>query len=40
MQRSRFSDQQIALALEQVAHGMPVADPFREQGISEKAFYR
>ena len=40
MRKSRFSDQQIALALEQVAHGMPVSELCRKLGIAEQTFYR
>ena len=40
MRKSRFSDQQIALALQQVEHGASVADVCRKLGISEQTFYR
>jgi putative transposase len=40
MRKSRFSDQQIALALQQVEHGLPVAELCRKLGISEQTFYR
>jgi len=40
MRKSRFSDQQIALALQQVGYGLPVADLCRKFGISEQTFYR
>jgi len=40
MRRSRFSDQQIALAVQQVEHGATVAEVCRKLGISEQAFYR
>jgi putative transposase len=40
MRKSRFSDQQIALALQQVEHGLPVAKLCRKLGISEQTFYR
>ena len=40
MRKSRFSDQQIALALQQVEHGASVAEICRKLGISEQTFYR
>jgi putative transposase len=40
MRRSRFSDQQIALALQQAQHGAPVDEVCRKLGISEQTFYR
>jgi putative transposase len=40
MRKSRFSDQQIALALQQVEHGAAVADVCRKLGISEQTWYR
>ncbi len=40
MRKSRFSDQQIALALQQVEHGASVAEVFRKLGIAEQTFYR
>jgi putative transposase len=36
MRKSRFSDQQIALALQQVEHGASVAEVCRKLGISEQ----
>ena len=39
MRKSRFSDQQIALALQQTEHGLPVAELCRKLGISEQTFY-
>ena len=36
MRRSRFSDQQIALALQQVEHGASVAEVCRKLGITEQ----
>jgi putative transposase len=35
MKKSRFSDQQIAFALQQAETGTPVADVCRKLGISE-----
>lgn len=40
MRKSRFSDQQIALALQQVEHGASVAEVCRKLGISEQTYYR
>ncbi len=40
MRKSRFSDQQIALALQQVEHGAPVAEVCRKLGIAEQTYYR
>jgi putative transposase len=40
MRKSRFSDQQIALALQQVEHGASVSEVCRKLGISEQTFYR
>ena len=39
MRRSRFSDQQIALALQQVEHGASVSAVCRKLGMSEQTFY-
>ena len=39
MRKSRFSDQQIALALQQVEHGASVSEVCRKLGISEQTFY-
>ena len=38
MRKSRFSEQQIALALQQAAVGAPIAEICRKYGISEQAF--
>jgi putative transposase len=40
MKRSRFSVEQIVVALKQVESGMAVADLIRKLGISEQTFYR
>jgi len=40
MRKSRFSDQQIALALQQVEYGASVAEVCRKLGISEQTWYR
>src|SRR5208337_3320681 len=40
MKRSRFTDQQIAFALQQADQGAPVAEVTRKMGISEQTFFR
>jgi putative transposase len=40
MRKSRYSDQQIALVLQQAEHGVPVAEICRKIGITEQTFYR
>jgi putative transposase len=40
MKKSKFSDQQIAFALQQTETGTSIADVCRKLGISEAAFYR
>jgi len=40
MKRSRFTDQQIAFALQQAEQGTAVAEVTRKMGISEQTFYR
>jgi putative transposase len=40
MRKSRFSDQQIALALQQVEHGASVAEVCRKLEIAEQTYYR
>ena len=40
MRKSRFSDQQIALAVQQVEHGASVAEVCRKLGIAEQTYYR
>ncbi len=40
MRKSRFTEAQIAFALQQAEHGTPVRDVLRKLGISEQTFYR
>jgi len=40
MKRSRFTDQQIAFALQQAEQETQVAEVTRKMGISEQTFYR
>ena len=40
MKRSRFTDQQIAFALQQAEQGTAVGEVIRKMGISEQTFYR
>ncbi len=40
MKRSRFTEQQIAFALQQAESGTPVGDVCRKMGVSEQTFYR
>lgn len=40
MKRSRFIEQQIAFALQQVESGTPVGDVCRKMGVSEQTLYR
>ena len=40
MRKSRFSEQQIALPLQQAAVGAPIGEVCRKYGISEQTFYR
>lgn len=40
MKRSRFTEQQIAFALQQAESGTPVLEVCRKMGISEQTFYR
>ncbi len=40
MRKSRFSDQQIALALQQVENGASIAEVCRKLGITEQTYYR
>ena len=40
MRKSRFSDEQIAMALRQAEAGTPVADICRKLEITETTFYR
>ena len=40
MKRSRFTDQQIAFALQQAEQGTSVGEIARKMGITEQTFYR
>ena len=40
MKRKRFSIEQIAVVLQQVAGGVPIGDVCRQVGIAEQTFYR
>ena len=40
MKTSKFSDEQIAMALRQAEAGAPVGDICRKLGVSEQSFYR
>jgi putative transposase len=39
MRKSRYTEQQIALALQQAEAGAPIAEVCRKYGISEQTFY-
>ena len=38
--RKKFTEEQIAFALEQGEHGVPVAEVTRKMGITEQTYYR
>ena len=40
MRKSQYTEEQIALALQQAEHGTPVAEVIRKLGIAEQTFYR
>lgn len=40
MKKSRYTEEQIAVALKQAETGTPVAEVIRRMGVSEQTFYR
>ena len=40
MKKSRFTDQQIAFALQQAVAGTPIAEVCRKMGVSEATYFR
>lgn len=40
MRKSRYTEEQIAFALQQAAHGTPVTEVCRKLGVTEQSFYR
>jgi putative transposase len=40
MRKSRFTEEQIALALKQTETGTPVLEVCRKMGVSEQTYYR
>jgi transposase len=40
MKKSRYTEEQIALALKQAETGTPVAEVVQRMGVSEQTFYR
>ena len=40
MRKSRFTEEQIAFALQHAGYGAPVKDVISKMGISEQTFYR
>lgn len=40
MKKTRYTEQQIAFALQQAEHGVPVQEVIRKMGITEQTFYR
>ena len=40
MRRSRYTEEQIAMALRQAEAGTPVVEIFRKLGVTEQTFYR
>ncbi len=40
MKKSRYTEEQIAFALQQAEHGTPVSEVCRKLGVTEQSFYR
>lgn len=40
MKKTRYTEQQIAYALQLAEHGVPVKEVIRKMGITEQTFYR
>ena len=40
MKKGRYTEEQIAFALQQAEHGTPVAEVCRKMGVTEQSFYR
>ena len=40
MKKGNYTEEQIAFALQQAEHGMPVAEVCRKLGVTEQSFYR
>ena len=40
MKKSKYTEEQIAFALKQAEHGVPVSEVCRKLGIAEQTFYR
>jgi putative transposase len=40
MRKSRFTEEQIAYALQQAEYGTPIAEVIRKMGITKQTFYR
>ena len=40
MKKGRYTEEQIAFALQQAEHGTPVSEVCRKLGVTEQSFYR